>query len=50
MKVEEKKKRKAWGSQPPVFVGKCETNICSIIVAQFRVKGKGRGYCFCVQF
>lgn len=33
MKAEEKKKRKVWGSQPPVFVGKRETNICSIIVA-----------------
>lgn len=24
----------------PVFVGKCETNICSVIVPQFRVKEK----------
>lgn len=48
LKRRRKKKKKTVGpNQPPVFVGKYETNICSIIVAYFRVKG--RGYFFCVQ-
>lgn len=33
LRLKRREKRKLWSTQPPVFVGKCETNICSIIMA-----------------